>query len=95
MKFKKNILLVSYLGILFFLFFEILFSEKSIFTYFQYSEIISSNSRIIEKKKLELEKLNIFLRNFENLPEFKELVVRDKLFYKNKNEKVVLYNFSY
>ncbi len=95
MKFKKNILLVSYLGILFFLFFEILFSEKSIFTYFQYSEIISSNSRIIEKKKLELEKLNIFLRNFENLPEFKELVVRDKLFYKNKNEKVVLYNFNY
>ena len=95
MKFKKNILFVLYLGIIFFLFFEILFSEKSIFTYFQYSEIISSNSKIIENKKVELQKLNSFLRNFENSSEFKELVVKDKLFYKNKNEKVVLYNFNY
>lgn len=95
MKFKKNILFVLYFGIIFFLFFEILFSEKSIFTYFQYSEIISSNSKIIENKKVELQKLNSFLRNFENSSEFKELVVKDKLFYKNKNEKVVLYNFNY
>ena len=45
----------------------------------------------LKNKKKEYETLNNFLNNFENSDEFKKIVIKDKLFYKEKNEKVFRY----
>ena len=46
----------------------------------------------LKNKKKEFETLNNFLNNFESSDEFKKIVIKDKLFYKDKNEKVFLYD---
>ena len=95
MKLKKNILFFSYFGLFFFLLFEILSSEKSVFRYFNYLRAINVNLEEINEKSEELKILKSYLKNFENIPEFRELVIKDKLFYKKKDEKVVLYDFNF
>ena len=77
---------------MFFLLFEILFSEKNIFTFFNNFDLIYKYEINLKNKKKEFETLNNFLNNFESSNEFKKIVVKDKLFYKDKNEKVFLYD---
>ena len=89
---KSKIIFFIYYSILFFLLFEILFSEKNIFTFFNNFDLINKYEINLKNKKKELEKLNNFLNNFENSDEFKKIVIKDKLFYKEKNEKVFRYD---
>ena len=89
---KSKLNFFIYYSIFFFLLFEILFSEKNIFTLFNNYDLIGKYEINLEKKKKELETLNNFLNNFESLDEFKKIVIKDKLFYKDKNEKVFLYD---
>ncbi len=91
MKLKNNIISLSYFLIFFFLLFEMLFSEKNIFTFL-------NNHKVLSEKKLHLKQieeksivLNSFLENFNNLPMFRENIIKEKLFYKAKNEKVLIY----
>ena len=89
---KSKLIFLIYYSILFFLLFEILFSEKNIFTFFNNFDLINKYEINLKNKKKELEKLNNFLNNFENSDEFKKIVIKDKLFYKEKNEKVFRYD---
>ena len=89
---KTKFIFFIYYSILFFLLFEILFSEKNIFTLFNNYDLISKHEINLENKKKEFETLNNFLNNFESSDEFKKIVIKDKLFYKDKNEKVFLYD---
>ena len=72
--------------------FEILFSEKNIFTFFNNFDLIYEYEISLKNKKKEFETLNNFLNNFEGSDEFKKIVIKEKLFYKDKNEKVYLYD---
>ena len=95
MKLKKSqIYFFVYFSFFFFLMFEILFSEKNIFRFLNNIQNIAKNKIIFENKVKELEKLEFFLNNFENSKEFKKIVVKDKLFYREKGEKVLLYDSS-
>ena len=89
---KSKFVFLIYYSIFFFLLFEILFSEKNIFTFFNNFDLINKHEINLKNKKKEFETLNNFLNNFESSDEFKKIVIKDKLFYKNKNEKVFLYD---
>ena len=89
---KSKLIFFIYYSILFFLLFEILFSEKNIFTFFNNFDLINKYEVNLKNKKEELQRLKSFLNNFENLDEFKKIVIKDKLFYKEKNEKVLRYD---
>ena len=89
---KSKFVFFIYYSIFFFLLFEILFSEKNIFTFFNNFDLINKYEINLKNKKKEFETLNNFLNNFENSDEFKKIVIKDKLFYKEKNEKVFLYD---
>ena len=89
---KSKFIYFIYYSIFFFLLFEILFSEKNIFTFFNNFDLIYKYEINLKNKKKEFEILNNFLNNFEGSDEFKKIVIKDKLFYKDKNEKVYLYD---
>ena len=89
---KSKFTFFLYYSIFFFLLFEILFSEKNIFTFFNNFDLIYKHEINLKNKKKEFETLNNFLNNFESSNEFKKIVIKDKLFYKDKNEKVFLYD---
>ena len=89
---KSKLIFFIYYSIFFFLLFEILFSEKNIFTFFNNFDLIYEYEINLKNKKKEFETLNNFLNNFEGSDEFKKIVIKDKLFYKDKNEKVFLYD---
>ena len=89
---KSKFFFFIYYSIFFFLLFEILFSEKNIFTFFNNFDLIYEYENNLKNKKKEFETLNNFLNNFEGSDEFKKIVIKDKLFYKDKNEKVYLYD---
>ena len=89
---KSKFIFFIYYSIFFFLLFEILFSEKNIFTFFNNFDLIYEYENNLKNKKKEFETHNNFLKNFEGSDEFKKIVIKDKLFYKDKNEKVYLYD---
>ena len=89
---KSKFIFFIYYSIFLFLLFEILFSEKNIFTFFNNFDLIYEYENNLKNKKKEFETLNNFLNNFEGSDEFKKIVIKDKLFYKDKNEKVYLYD---
>ena len=89
---KSKFIFFIYYSIFFFLLFEILFSEKNIFTFFNNFDLIYEYENNLKNKKKEFETLNNFLNNFEGSDEFKKIVIKDKLFYKDKNEKIYLYD---
>ena len=89
---KSKFIFFIYYSIFFFLLFEILFSEKNIFTFFNNFDLIYKYEINLKNKKKEFEILYNFLINFEGSDEFKKIVIKDKLFYKDKNEKVYLYD---
>ena len=89
---KSKLIFFIYYSLFFFLLFEILFSEKNIFTFFNNFDLIYEYENNLKNKKKEFETLNNFLNNFEGSNEFKKIIIKDKLFYKDKNEKVYLYD---
>ena len=91
---KKNLFYFIYLLIIFFLIFEILFAKKNIFTVFNNFEKIKKQNQILSSKIKELNAHERFITNFENMEEFQKVIVKDKLFYRDINEKILLYDFS-
>ena len=89
---KSKFVFFIYLSVFFFLFFEILFSQKNIFKIFNNLDLIKEYEINLKTKKKELETLENFLDNFESSDEFKKIVIKDKLFYKDNDEKVFLYD---
>ena len=69
-------------------------NRKNLFTIFDSIETIETMSISLllnEKKKKDLvEKIN----DFENKKEFRELIIKEKLFFKDKSEKVIFYNLD-
>ena len=74
-----------------YLFIEITFSEKSIFKFVNNSDLIKKKSDDFNQKQLVEKELNDFLRKFKKNKENRKLIVKEKLFYKEKGEKVMQY----
>lgn len=91
MTINKNILFFSYFLIFFFLLFEILFSKKNIFVFVENLNTIRTNNLLVTTKENEFNSLNNFLIDFKVSKKFREIVIKDKLFYKNNDEKILRY----
>ena len=89
---KSKFIIFTYLLISFFLLFEILFSEKNILKFLNNFELINEYKITLKNKKNEFEILENFLDNFKSSDNFKKIVIKDKLFYKEKDEKIFLYD---
>ena len=88
---KKRFLLPIYLIIMCYLFIEIIFSEKSIFKFVNNSDKKKKKSDNLNKKKLIEKELSDFMDKFKNNKESRKLIVKEKLFYKEKDEKIIKY----
>ena len=88
---KKRFLLPIYLIVMCYLFIEIIFSEKSIFKFVNNSDLIKKKSDNLYKKKIIEKELGDFIEKFKNNKESRKLIVKEKLFYKEKDEKIIRY----
>ena len=91
-KSKRNKTFVFLSIILLILFF--FFNRKNFFIIFDNIQTIKSmNFSLLqnEKKKIDLEEI---ISDFENKKEFRELIVKEKLFFKDKSEKVIFYDLD-
>ena len=76
------------------LFFYIFFSEKNIMLLFKNKKIIQENKIIFTKKKDIMNELENKINRFINSEISKELVLKEKLFLKNRGDKVILYELD-
>ena len=90
-KLKNNFIFLSYFLIFFFLIFEMIFSEKNISLFLSNNKTLSQKSVDLRNKEEKKESLELFLNNFKNSSEFRKLIIKEKLFYKDEKEKVFLY----
>ncbi|MBF91925.1 MAG: hypothetical protein CMP34_03860 [Rickettsiales bacterium] len=92
LKKKKSFLL--FIFFILFIIHSLFLGKKSILFLFGNFNII--DELILEKKKLENEKVKLkkFQYNFKNNKEFRKQVLKDKLFFKDKDQKIILYNIE-
>ena len=91
-KSKRNKTFVFLSLILLILFF--FFNKKNFLIIFDNIQTLKGiNYSILqnEKKKNDLEEI---ISDFENKKEFRELIVKEKLFFKDKSEKVIFYDLD-
>ena len=87
----KNLIFIS---IFISLFFYIFFSEKNIILLFKNKKIIQENKIILNQKKEIKGDLEKKINNYTNSEISKELILKDKLFLKNKGDKIILYELD-
>ena len=89
---KKNFSLLIFSIIIIFSSWYFFFNEKNIYTLYENIKLIKQkNEKISQLNKLKKE-LNFKLKEFELNSEYRELIIKDKLFLKNETDKVILYD---
>ena len=92
MFFKKNFTLFIFSIIIIFSSWYFFFNEKNIYTLYENIKLIKQkNEKISQLNKLKKE-LNFKLKEFELNSEYRELIIKDKLFLKNETDKVIFYD---
>ena len=71
-----------------------LFSEKGIVSLFENDEIILNKQILLSQKKVIKNDLEIRISSFMDSEVYKELILKEKLFLKNKNDKVIFYELD-
>ena len=91
-KIKINNLI--FISIFISLIFYIFFSEKNIILLFKNKKIIQENKIMLTQKKEKKNNLKNKINNFMNSEISKELILKDKLFLKNRGDKIILYELD-
>jgi hypothetical protein len=89
---KRNKIFFFFSVIFLILFF--ILNKKNIFTIFDNIETIKNMSFLLINNQNKKEELLEKIDDFENKKEFRELIIKKKLFFKNKSEKVIFYNLD-
>ena len=71
-----------------------LFSEKGIVNLFKNDEIISKKQILLSQKKGIKNDLEIRISSFMDSEVYKELILKEKLFLKNENDKLIFYKLD-
>ena len=71
-----------------------LFSEKGIVSLFKNDEIIFNKQILLSQKKGIKNDLEIRISSFMDSEVYKELILKEKLFLKNENDKVIFYELD-
>ena len=64
------------------------------FTIFDNIQIIKSMNYSLSINKKKKDSLLDTINDFENKKEFRELIIKEKLFFKDKSEKVIFYDLD-
>ncbi len=80
-----------YFVLLCYLIIDILFSEKNVFKYFNNLETIHSQKKKLNENLFEKDEVEKYLEKMKSNKELRKLTIKEKLFYKEKGEKVILY----
>jgi len=91
-KSKKNqtFIFLSIICLIIFFF----FNKKNLFTIFDNTKVIEDLNHSLLHNKDKKDKLLEKINDFENKKEFRELIIKEKLFFKDKSEKVIFYNLD-
>ena len=90
----KNFLKIKYIlifGTFFFSIYSIFFTKQNIFTFFANKTIISNLEKEIIDKEQNQKKLEKGYNKFKNIDEYRKIVIKNKLFLKEENERIILY----
>ena len=71
-----------------------LLSEKNIIVLLQNKNELQVKEELLKKKIIEKEFLENKINMFKNSEEFKELIVKEKLFLKKKDDKLIFYELD-
>ena len=89
---KRNQIFIFF-SIIFLILFFIL-NKKNIFAFFENIKIIENMGLNLSNNKNKKEELIEKIDDFENKKEFRELIIKEKLFFKHRSEKVIFYNLD-
>ena len=82
-------IIILLVGVSFFL-----LSEKNIINLLQNKNELQVKEDLLKKKLTEKESLENKIDKFKNSEEFKELIVKEKLFLKKKDDKLIFYELD-
>jgi len=82
-------IIILLMGVSFFL-----LSEKNIIILLQNKNELQVKEDLLKKKLTEKESLENKIDKFKNSEEFKELIVKEKLFLKKKDDKLIFYELD-
>ena len=91
-KSKRNKIFIFFSIIFLILFFVL--NKKNIFVFFDNIQTIKNMSLLLANNKNNKKELLEKIDDFENKKEFRELIIKEKLFFKHKSEKVIFYNLE-
>ena len=91
-KSKRNKIFIFFSIIFLILFFVL--NKKNIFVFFNNIQTIKNMSLLLANNKNKKKELLEKIDDFENKKEFRELIIKEKLFFKHKSEKVIFYNLD-
>ena len=91
-KFKINniVYILMSLSLIFYVF----FSEKNIIALFKNKKIIQDKEILFDQKKNIKKDLENKINSFSDSEIYKELILKEKLFLKNKNDKLIFYELD-
>ena len=76
------------------LIFYAFFSEKNIKALFKNKKIIHNKEILFDQKKIIKKDLENKINSFSDSEIYKELILKEKLFLKNKNDKLIFYELD-
>ena len=88
---KNKLLILFYLITICYLFIEIMFSEKGIIKFANNTKSIQIKKDLLNESLKKKSEIETYLEYFKSNKEFKKIVIKDKLFFRDNDEKVILY----
>ena len=85
---------VLYLLLLLFLISYLFLNNKNIFLVFENKVILNKKNNQLLSKKKELDNLEQIINDFKNKKEFRELLIKEKLYYREDSEKIIQYELE-
>ena len=87
---NKTFIFFSIFSLILFFF----FNKTNLFAIFDNIQAIENMSFKLLKNQNQKKELNEKIEDFENKKEFRELIIKEKLFFKKKSEKVIFYDLE-
>ena len=94
MKSQKKLFNFTYLFFLLIPILFLFFFNNNIFSAIQNFKILKNKSDNLKKKNYEIKVLTKNLDDLKNRQEYREIIVKDKLFLRDNNEDIILYKLK-
>ena len=94
MDFKLKHLKVLYFLLLLFLISYLFLNNKNIFLIFENKVILDKKNNQLLSKQKEMDNLEQIINDFKNKKEFRELLIKEKLYLRDDSEKIIQYKLE-